>query len=251
MRHFVAYHKVAEWGEYEAPDEFGELAHYSGHRTSRLEQCIGQIVWVISGERSNGNMVYSLCAIYTPDRLEVIPEGGHWVVGQGQLISPAIPVTGQSWFVALKQEQGNFSLGFNEIRSAETIQCLYQAYDNSAAPTALNEQAQETEQLIEGTRSYNMVSVYERNLLARIRCIEHYGYNCWVCGFNFEQKYGKIGRNYIHVHHITPLSVIGETYVVDPIRDLRPVCPNCHAMLHRSGADIIIEELRNLLQPTR
>ena len=34
------------------------------------------------------------------------------------------------------------------------------------------------------------------------------------------------------VHHLTPLSEIEEEYEVDPINDLRPVCPNCHAIIH-------------------
>ena len=42
-----------------------------------------------------------------------------------------------------------------------------------------------------------------------------------------------MGKDFIHVHHIIPLNEIKEEYTVDPIKDLVPVCPNCHAMLHR------------------
>ncbi len=36
-----------------------------------------------------------------------------------------------------------------------------------------------------------------------------------------------MGEGFIHVHHLKPLSEVGYEYRVDPIRDLRPVCPNC------------------------
>jgi 5-methylcytosine-specific restriction protein A len=78
-------------------------------------------------------------------------------------------------------------------------------------------------------------------------CIEHYGTNCYICGFNFEKKYGEIGRDFIHVHHIKPLSEIGKKYELNPIQDLRPVCPNCHAMLHRKKSPYSIDELNQII----
>lgn len=75
------------------------------------------------------------------------------------------------------------------------------------------------------------VNRYERDPEERRKCIERFGnkYKCIVCGFNFEDKYGEIGRGFIHVHHINPLSDNGQ----DVSENLIPVCPNCHAMLHR------------------
>jgi 5-methylcytosine-specific restriction protein A len=67
-----------------------------------------------------------------------------------------------------------------------------------------------------------------------------------VCDFNFEAKYGEIGSGFIHVHHLTPLANIGKEYEVDSIRDLRPVCPNCHAMLHKKYPPYSIEELKSI-----
>ncbi len=75
-------------------------------------------------------------------------------------------------------------------------------------------------------------------------CIKHYGAVCIVCDFSFEQVYGDLGAGFIHVHHLTPLSDIGREYQVNPIKDLRPVCPNCHAMLHREKETLSIEVLR-------
>ena len=60
----------------------------------------------------------------------------------------------------------------------------------------------------------------------------------FICGFDFEKTYGEIGKGFIHVHHIVPVSEIGESYRVDYEKDLIPVCPNCHAMLHRKGGSV-------------
>ncbi|MPR31936.1 HNH endonuclease, partial [Salmonirosea aquatica] len=50
--------------------------------------------------------------------------------------------------------------------------------------------------------------------------------------FNFERYFGEVGKGFIHVHHVNQISSIGNEYNVDPIKDLIPVCPNCHAMIH-------------------
>jgi len=96
----------------------------------------------------------------------------------------------------------------------------------------------------EGTRTQVSVNRYERDRGARDACIEHYGPVCQVCNFNFESVYGELGEGFIHVHHIIPLSEIGDSYIVDPITDLVPVCPNCHAMLHIKKPTIDIATLR-------
>ncbi len=61
--------------------------------------------------------------------------------------------------------------------------------------------------------------------------------------FNLGEQYGEIGQGFIHVHHLKQLSDVGEGYEVDPVADLRPVCPNCHAMLHRNNPPLSIDEL--------
>ena len=85
---------------------------------------------------------------------------------------------------------------------------------------------------------------YERSREAREACIALKGYRCAVCGMDFERLYGEIGHGFIHVHHIVPISTIGENYHVNPATDLVPVCPNCHNMLHRKEPPYTIEELQ-------
>jgi len=103
--------------------------------------------------------------------------------------------------------------------------------------------------LIEGAVTSVSVNNYERNPRARAACIAHYGHRCSVCDLAFEELYGPIGRDFIHVHHVVEISSIRKEYVVDPVRDLRPVCANCHAMLHRSSPAMRIEDLKRNLTP--
>jgi 5-methylcytosine-specific restriction protein A len=112
---------------------------------------------------------------------------------------------------------------------------------------ALPEEVAEGETYFEGARKQIAVNVYERNAEARARCIRHYGLKCSVCGFDFEQTYGKLGTGFIHVHHLKPLAEVTAEYELNPIRDLRPVCPNCHAMIHKKKPAYTIEELKALL----
>lgn len=110
-------------------------------------------------------------------------------------------------------------------------------------PEVLAEEVTNPEKYQEGTTKLIPVNVYERNTKARKKCIEHYGYNCSVCNFNFGAIFGELGEEFIHVHHLKPLSEIGQEYTLDPIKDLRPVCPNCHCMLHRQTPILSIEAL--------
>ena len=100
----------------------------------------------------------------------------------------------------------------------------------------------------EGAVRQVLVNAYERDRAARQACIRHYGLACAVCGLRFEQRYGALGAGFIHVHHLVPISEIGSNYKLDPVRDLRPVCPNCHAMLHRQRPPLSIEDLRRIVR---
>ena len=67
------------------------------------------------------------------------------------------------------------------------------------------------------------INRYERNCLNRKLCLADKGYDCTICGMNFEEQYGKLGHLFIHVHHIVPVSQLGSDYIINPIRDLIPV----------------------------
>lgn len=112
----------------------------------------------------------------------------------------------------------------------------------------LPEEIAATTALLEGATCRVSVNAYERNPRARRLCIERYGKKCFICDFSFGSVYGKVADGFIHVHHLRPLSEIGAEYVVDPVEDLRPVCPNCHAVLHRRIPPYSIEEVQEFLR---
>lgn len=101
----------------------------------------------------------------------------------------------------------------------------------------------------EGKSEQVSTNRYERNKEAREKCIAYHGCKCKVCDIDFETVYGDVGRGFIHVHHIVPISTIGISKV-NPIKDLIPVCPNCHAMLHRGfdGKTLTVEELKVIMK---
>ena len=119
------------------------------------------------------------------------------------------------------------------------------------SPTATPSRKDDGATQMEGALRRVTSSRYERNAAARRDCINEHGLSCFVCEFSFEEEFGEIGRGFIHVHHLVPVSQIGKRYKVDGRRDLRPVCPNCHAMLHRMEPPMEIREARRLRAPSR
>ena len=111
----------------------------------------------------------------------------------------------------------------------------------------LPEEVDTPEHYFEGASKKVSINTYERSQHARVKCIEYHGYNCAVCSFDFEKFYGSIGENYIHVHHIVPLTEIKKEYKLDPVKDLIPVCPNCHAIIHKTRPALTVEQLKEHL----
>lgn len=119
---------------------------------------------------------------------------------------------------------------------------------DDASPIRLAEELPDSEKHLEGGRVKITINGYERSPKARAACIAHYGYKCAVCGFDFSRAYGSLGERFIHVHHIVPFGKIRRQRPTDPIKDLRPVCPNCHAMIHRPDKiTLTIRQLQNYL----
>lgn len=137
--------------------------------------------------------------------------------------------------------------GFQWVMHSQLAEALekldWVAHGNFALP----EEVSETSTFSEGAVTQVTVNAFERSHEARQACIAFYGATCFICNFNFAEVYGAIGDGFIHVHHERPLSEIGEAYRVDPVRDLKPVCPNCHAMLHRSTPAYSVEQLKQLI----
>ena len=161
------------------------------------------------------------------------------------------------WFRKCERESRTFDILYERLRqfSKEIGQNLSQAvkggdggihvinhmYPDEASVTNLSE----------GGKKQITVNAYERNIKARQQCLDEYGYQCRVCRMSFEDMYGDIGKEFIHVHHLVPVSKISRKYKIDPLQHLCPVCPNCHAMLHREEPPLTPEELANRMKKGR
>lgn len=169
---------------------------------------------------------------YYPSRVDV--EAWENFVPNGVTIDwPALP-RHKTVYAAIEIDKAHFD-AINSALSGEPDAGLFA------------EEIKEAEKLFEGAARTITVNAYERNRKARTKCIEHHGWNCAVCGYNMAELYGELGEGVVHVHHLRELRSLGEEYEVDPIEDLRPVCPNCHAILHTSSPALSIKKLRKLL----
>lgn len=101
--------------------------------------------------------------------------------------------------------------------------------------------------LPEGACSAVVVNRYERSPANRAACIAAHGSRCKVCGFDFGAVYGPLAHGYIEVHHRVPVSKMGGSYQLDPVKDLMPICANCHAAVHRVDPPMEPEALATLL----
>ncbi|GEM_PF-2140310 len=246
MTDYVAYHSSELMGREYWPTEHFQF--FSRKAESFLRRAIGCRVWVIVSVRDDSRMAYRLAGVFTPSVVRS-ENDGFGIIGTGTPFRPPFKVTALPWFTELLREQNKFSFGFNPIRSESIIAELRRLLDQHGGESVLQpDEVALPSHFFEGATRQVSINRFERNPYARRKCIDHYGCRCSVCGFDFEESYGDLGRGFIHVHHLKPLSEIGEVYQIDPIADLRPVCPNCHAMLHH-GTDLMsIEALRKRIQ---
>ena len=99
----------------------------------------------------------------------------------------------------------------------------------------------------EGAAKSEILTKYERSHLNRSLCLAYHGYNCKACNINLKEQYGDIARNFIHVHHLYPISESGKT-IPNPITDFVPLCPNCHSISHLRKPPLTIEEIQNMIK---
>ena len=163
-------------------------------------------------------------------------------------------VVGQyEWWHILATGEPTAEHGFVWTLRNEVVRAL-QACGMSVTGERESNEVDEPEKLWEGAIRQVTVNAFERNPFARARCIKAYGAVCAVCEIDFGKVYGsEFATNCIHVHHLRTLASIalsshGEAYEVDPVRDLRPVCPNCHAVMHKSDPPHSIDQVRAMLQ---
>jgi 5-methylcytosine-specific restriction protein A len=124
-------------------------------------------------------------------------------------------------------------------------------YDNRLTTSVHIPEEMGDQRFEEGAAVQILVNRYERDPAARRRCIAHYRAVCAACGLSLADQYGPEVDGLIHVHHLTPLSSVGKQAVIDPVRDLRPVCPNCHAVIHSARRPRTIEQVKKMMRDRR
>jgi 5-methylcytosine-specific restriction protein A len=100
----------------------------------------------------------------------------------------------------------------------------------------------------EGAESVQSCHKYERSRFNREICLSYYGYVCKACGLSLEKKYGEAGLKVIHVHHVTPISLMEGPRVINPINELVPLCPNSHNVAHRRNTPYTVEDLQGFVE---
>lgn len=107
--------------------------------------------------------------------------------------------------------------------------------------------------LKEGAKKQITVNAYERNPLAREKCIEYYRklnrgrVKCEICGFDFGKVYGEAFAEKTHIHHLIEISTVGQEYEVNAIEDLLPICPNCHMIAHSRKPAYSPDEIKQMI----
>lgn len=147
----------------------------------------------------------------------------------------------------IKQDEIHFSRVIEALRRFNNWDLLEEVKQDVESENAENN-SQNSESRPEGKVKYMYGKKYERDPRNRAASITFHGTKCKICDFDFEKVYGRRGKGYIEIHHVNPLSNIGEEVIIDPKKDLIPVCANCHRMIHRRKDSILsVEEMKELL----
>lgn len=147
------------------------------------------------------------------------------------------------------KQEGRFFIWIMRPELAEALEAVYQfGQSDIVEEKLLAGEAIEEPRYLEGGLVRVRINRYERNPKARRACLDYYGYRCAVCGMSLEEMYGEAGQDIIHVHHLQPISERQAEYEIDPIRDLRPVCPNCHAIIHSNTPHYSIKAVQEMLR---
>ena len=153
--------------------------------------------------------------------------------------------------LSLRLNKGSLELGTDEGTSDFNIVQIWASRFGAAVISLLPLEEYEIDELEgypEGAFRQVRVNRYERDRRNRAAALAIHGHACFACGMNFGRTYGPDASGYIEVHHVVPVSGLGDNYTINPKEDLIPLCPNCHAVVHRRKPPFTITEIKELLR---
>lgn len=156
----------------------------------------------------------------------VYKEGMHCITDEGRLL------------VEKNKENINYILSsqFDYTDVKTTFGKVYKSRTSNIMPY--------NEIISEGASKIITTKAYERSDRLRKAAIEHFSKNgiiaCDCCGFEFKSFYGEtFGKSCIEIHHLKPIFQYASMSVVQTIdsalKNLLPVCPNCHRVIHKNS----------------
>ena len=265
MRYWILYHNYDDLGYLPADNECDtdELAgldtagfEESGATTSKrmISRAVGDVLLSIVGYGGRPKK-YVLWSWMTIEDVEERSDGRFDAYGDGRILNPLPALSGDD-FDRFKKENGNFGLGFREITKSPylprllELARLHAGLEPDSAPydRPLPEEVDPSKSYSDGAVRQVTLNAYERNPQARRQCIEHHGATCRVCETDMADIYGEVANGLIHVHHLRPLGEVRTEHDVDPVKDLLPVCPNCHAVIHLRKPPFTADEVRRFLR---
>jgi hypothetical protein len=259
-QHFVAYHSVQVRGCYcwePGMQKSWETLNFLSSKIGLLKQSIGNIVWVIQGDRVNRKTNYTLCGAYIAQSVILLEsDDGYRPVYRvdGPLLTNfnfPIPLNEKDWFPLFLKSQANFSLGFNRISEPTIIDALSvflspnMAVDSSRSDGEVWDGMEGMPQLVSHLRRERSKTLVEKKKAQVLKMRGNL--SCEACGFDFEKTYGSVGNEFCEVHHIIPLSESDEP-MQTTLNDLAILCSNCHRMIHRTNPVISVNELAQIIQ---
>lgn len=101
-------------------------------------------------------------------------------------------------------------------------------------------------------KKYRLHYRIERRKSISDKVKRHKGYTCEACTLKFTKKYGELGKKFIEVHHLVPISTLdlGE-YRLNVNDDFAVLCSNCHRMIHRLDDPSRLDQLRDIIERNR
>ena len=164
----------------------------------------------------------------------------------------------QSWQANIRATIEDHSSDSDRYKGKEDLFYMVEGRGNghwglrNYEPQEFAEYTQEDDEFSEGKTYLKQHLARERNPQLIARAKKLYKQNnghlyCQICGFDFEEKYGNLGEDFIEAHHIKPVSemITGEKTRVE---DIIMVCSNCHSMIHRRKPWLKLNELKSIIR---